>query len=94
MAIKIMIPTPLRPFVGNQDEVTLEKDGNVGEILRELASEHKQLQNHLFDQDGNLRKFVNVYLNEDDIRYKDGENTSVTADDVISIVPSIAGGSR
>ena len=93
MAITIHIPTPLRPFLHNQDTVTVDGEGAVGEVLRQLAAAHDDLGKHLFGADGALRNFVNVYVNEEDIRYQDGENTAVKSGDTISIVPSIAGGS-
>ena len=93
MAITIHIPTPLRPFLDNQDTVTVDGEGAVGEVLRQLAAGHGDLGKHLFGADGALRNFVNVYVNEEDIRYQDGESTAVKSGDTVSIVPSIAGGS-
>ena len=93
MAITIHIPTPLRPFLDNQDTVSVDTEGAVGEVLRQLAASHDDLGKHLFGADGSLRNFVNVYVNEEDIRYQDGEDTAVKSGDTISIVPSIAGGS-
>ena len=68
MPVKVMIPTPLRPYVGNQAVVEIE-GGNVGELLRNLTSKHAELKPHLYSTDGKLRSFVNVYLNDEDIRY-------------------------
>ena len=93
MAITIHIPTPLRPFLDGQDTVAVETEGAVGELLRQLAAANGDLGKHLFGADGSLRNFVNVYVNEEDIRYQDGEATAVKNGDTISIVPSIAGGS-
>ena len=93
MAITIHIPTPLRPFLDNQDTVSVDTEGSVGEVLLQLAAAHSDLGKHLFGADGSLRNFVNVYVNEEDIRYQDGEDTAVKSGDSISIVPSIAGGS-
>lgn len=92
MSVKIHIPTPLRPFVGNKDEVLMEKEGTVGDLLRNLSEENSGLKKHLFNNEGKLRSYVNVYLNDEDIRYQNGADTSVKSGDVISIVPSIAGG--
>jgi adenylyltransferase/sulfurtransferase len=64
----------------------------VGELLEKLAHEYSPLKKHLFTEDGNLRSFVNVYINDEDIRYLQKEATKVTEKDVVSIVPSIAGG--
>ncbi len=92
MPVTVHIPTPLRPFLGDQDTVTLESEGSIGELLRELASSSTELQEHLFGEDGALRNFVNVYVNEEDIRYQNGEDTAIKSGDTVSIVPSIAGG--
>ena len=91
MSIKILIPTPLRPFTGRQEQV--EVDGrNVGEALEGLITSHPQLRNHLFTADGKLRSFVNVYLNDEDIRYTGLQQTPVKSSDTLAIIPSIAGG--
>ena len=93
MATKILIPTPLRGYTGNQEEV--EATGStVGELLANLASEHTELRKHLYGEDGSLRNFVNIYVNDDDIRYLEKEQTPVTDDDTVSIIPAVAGGSR
>jgi MoaD family protein len=91
MKVKVMIPTPLRPYTENRDSVEVE--GNtVSELLNALTQKYPQLKRHLFSEDGNLRSFVNIYVNDEDIRYLDGGNTSVKDGDVVSIVPAIAGG--
>ena len=88
-----MIPTPLRRYVDNRDEV--EMNGKtVEELMRDLTSKYPQLHRHLYSEDGRLRSFVNVYVNDDDIRYLQKEKTSVRDADVVSIVPSIAGGAE
>ena len=92
MSVKIHIPTPLRPFVGNKDELELDSEGSVQELLQNLAQENEGLKKHLFNEEGEIRNFVNVYVNEEDIRYREGPRTVVKSGDVISIVPSIAGG--
>jgi len=90
MKVKVMIPTPLRPYTENRDSVEVE--GNtVGELLNALTQKYPQLKRHLFSEDGNLRSFVNIYVNDEDIRYLDGGNTGVKDGDVVSIVPAIAG---
>jgi molybdopterin converting factor small subunit len=88
---KLMIPTPLRQYAGKNDSVQIEA-ATVGEALDKLTTQHGELRRHLFTDDGKLRSFVNVYLNDDDIRYLDKESTAIGGSDVISIVPSIAGG--
>ena len=91
MPVKVLIPTPLRPYTGQQ--AIVEIDGrDVGELLKNLTTQHAELRPHLYAADGKLRSFVNVYLNDEDIRYLKREQTPVTAADTISIVPSVAGG--
>ncbi len=91
--MNILIPTPLRPFAGGQNVLQVEA-GTVGEAIHALTGAHPELRRHLFTPEGKLRAFVNLYLNEDDIRYlPDKENTRVSAADSLSIIPSIAGGS-
>lgn len=92
MSATVLIPTPLRPYVGNQDSLQLQGT-TIREILNNLITEHQDLKRHLFSEDGKLRNFVNIYLNDEDIRYLQKEDTSVQEGDQISIVPSIAGGS-
>lgn len=91
MAVKVMIPTPLRQFAGKRESVELEAK-TVAEALNSLTSQFGELKRHLYSDDGRLRSFVNVYLNDEDIRYLQREKTSLQAGDTISIVPSIAGG--
>ena len=91
MATKILIPTPLRTYTAMQD--TSEVEGStVGELLSNMTSTYTELRKHLFTEDGKLRNFVNIYVNDDDIRYLDKEETPVSSDDTVSIVPSVAGG--
>ncbi len=91
MATKVMIPTPLRAYTGKKDAVEVEGK-TVGEVLGRLAQTYADLRRHLYSDDGSLRSFVNVYVNDEDIRYLQKEATAVTERDVISIIPSIAGG--
>ena len=91
MAVTVLIPTPLRPFVGGKDLLVFEA-GSVGELLRQLTSQHAELRKHLFADDGRLRSFVNVYVNDRDIRQLAQQETRVAAGDTVSIIPSIAGG--
>jgi MoaD family protein len=88
---KIHIPTPLRQYVGKQS--TVEVNGaTVAEALNGLLAQHPELRRHLYTEDGKLRAFVNLYVNDEDIRYLQKEETAVKEGDNISIVPSIAGG--
>ena len=88
---KIHIPTPLRQYAGKQALVEVQA-GTIGEALTDMVSKHPDLRRHLYTDDGKLRAFVNVYLNDEDIRYLQKEDTAVKDSDSISIVPSIAGG--
>ena len=88
---RILIPTPLRQFAEKQD--TVEAAGaTVGEVLAALTARFPDLKKQLYNDEGKLRSFVNVYLNDDDIRYLNKDATPVAATDTLSIVPSIAGG--
>jgi sulfur-carrier protein adenylyltransferase/sulfurtransferase len=89
---KILIPTPLRQFADKKDSVQLS-GSTVGEVLKSLTSEYADLRRHLYNDEGKLRSFVNVYVNDEDIRYLNKEATPVAEGDTVSIVPSIAGGS-
>jgi molybdopterin/thiamine biosynthesis adenylyltransferase/rhodanese-related sulfurtransferase/molybdopterin converting factor small subunit len=89
---KILIPTPLRQYAGKQDAVQLAGK-TVGEVLQSLTSQYSDLRRHLYNDEGKLRSFVNVYVNDEDIRYLSKEATPLKDGDTVSIVPSIAGGS-
>src|SRR6266404_7133984 len=93
MAVKVIIPTPLRVYAAKNDSAEVSAQ-TVGEALSGLTTQHAELRKHLFTDDGKLRSFVNVYLNDEDIRYMAKEATPVKDGDVVSIVPSIAGGNR
>lgn len=88
---KIHIPTPLRQYVGKQAAVEVP-GSTVGEAMNALVAQHPDLRKHLYTDDGKLRAFVNLYLNDEDIRYLQKEATALKDGDNISIVPSIAGG--
>jgi adenylyltransferase/sulfurtransferase len=90
---KILIPTPLRPYTDKQDAVDAS-GATVGELLADLTTKHAGLKAHLYNEQGKLRSFVNIYVNDEDIRYLDKEKTVVKADDTISIIPSVAGGAE
>ena len=88
---KIIIPTPLRKFTGNQ--ATIETNGfTVLESLQSLAETHPEIKKHLFDDAGQVRKFVRLYLGDEDIKALQNEQTAVQDNSVISIIPAIAGG--
>ena len=89
---KILIPTPLRQYAEKKDSIELG-GSTVGEVLGALTTQFPDLRKQLFNDEGKLRSFVNVYLNDEDIRYLKKDATPVAHGDTLSIVPSIAGGS-
>lgn len=86
----IRIPTPLRPYTNGNAQVHVQGD-HVGAALSDLTQQYPDLRQHLFEG-GELRSFVNLYLNQDDIRYLDGQQTLLKEGDTLMIIPSIAGG--
>ena len=92
--MKIHIPTPLRQYAGKRDTIDV-KASTVGDALVQLTATHPDLKKHLYNEEGRLRAFVNVYLNDEDVRYlAEKENTHVKDGDNLSIIPSIAGGNE
>jgi adenylyltransferase/sulfurtransferase len=90
--MKIHIPTPLRVYTDKQGTVEVAAT-TVGDALAQLTTRHPDLKKHLYSEEGKLRSFVNVYLNDEDVRYlPEKETTAVTDADALSIIPSIAGG--
>ncbi len=89
---RILLPTPLRPYAGGADSVEV-RASSVAAALAELVARHPQLRKHLYDESGKVRSFVNLYRNDEDVRYLEREATRLTESDSLSIVPSIAGGS-
>ena len=90
MAHRILIPTPLRPFAGKQEFVEVEAR-TVGDALQRLVGQFGDLRRHLYNEDGRLRSFVNIYVNDEDIRHLDREQTQLTAGDTISNIQLNAG---
>lgn len=86
----IRIPTPLRPYTGGNSAVSVN-GGTVGAALTDLTTQHPDLRQHLFEGD-ELRSFVNIYLNQEDVRYLEGAETEIADSDTLMIIPSIAGG--
>lgn len=91
MPVKVLIPTPLRNLTGNAAEVSTDA-ASVSALIEALEKAHPGLKERLCDDGGKLRRFVNVYLNEEDIRFLNGEATVLKDGDEVSIVPAIAGG--
>jgi molybdopterin converting factor small subunit len=90
MSTLVRIPAPLRPLTGGKDEVSAE-GGTVGEIIEDLEKKHPGIKERLLDAKG-VRRFINIYVGEEDVRFLDGLGTQLKAGDQISIVPAIAGG--
>jgi molybdopterin synthase sulfur carrier subunit len=91
MSVKVRVPTQLRTLTGGAGEVTVE-GSTVGEVLKALDAAHTGFAERLFDDEGQLRRFVNVFLADEDVRFLDGLNTPVTDGQTLSIVPAVAGG--
>jgi len=92
MAVTVRIPTTLRPLSGGASTVSVE-GGTLADVLKNLNAAHPGFSDRLLDSAGNLHKFVNVFVADDDVRYMDGLNTAVPAGSTVSIIPAVAGGS-
>ena len=91
MAVKVRVPTTLRTLTGGKSEV--EVDGaTVGEVISALERDHPGFSDRLLDEDGKLRRFVNVFVADDDVRFLDGLETKIPDGETVSIVPAVAGG--
>ena len=91
MSVVVRIPTPLQEFSKNRETVEVE-GANVKDALAALDTECPGMKSRLYDEEGKLRRFVNIYVNQEDIRILQGEETSLNENDEISIIPAIAGG--
>ena len=91
MAVKVRVPSPLMKLTDNKSEV-MAKGATVSDILNNLESQFAGIKDRICDESGAPRRFINIYLNEEDIRFLDGEGTVVKDGDEISIIPAIAGG--
>ncbi len=91
MGIFIEIPSALKQYVNNHDQVEVEGN-SIQEAFINLCKEYKELEQNLYDENGNIRSFINIYLNDQDIRYSDGLSSKIKNGDTIQIVPAVAGG--
>ncbi|MHB1553752.1 MAG: ubiquitin-like small modifier protein 1 [Acidimicrobiales bacterium] len=91
VAVDVRLPTVLRPQAGGQSTVTV-KASTIGDVLRELVSEFPGMSGQLLNEDGSLHRFVNVYVNDDDVRYLESLDTPVKEGDEVSLLPAVAGG--
>ena len=90
MPVKVRIPTPLRTLTNGSEEVTVEGN-SIKEVIDNLETNHNGIKERICDEKGQIRRFINFYLNDEDIRFKDNQETPVNDGDQISIVPAIAG---
>ena len=91
MAIKVRIPTPLMKLTDNQSEVSAEGE-TISDIINNLENQFNGIKDRICEENGSPRRFINIYINEEDIRFLEGEKTTVKDGDEISIIPAIAGG--
>ena len=91
MAVKVRIPTPLMKLTDNQAEVSAE-GGSISEVIDNLEKQFNGIKERICEESGSPRRFINIYVNEEDIRFLEGEKTAVKDGDEISIIPAIAGG--
>lgn len=91
MSVSVRIPTPLRKLTGGADEVSVEAS-SIGQLIDKLEAAHAGLKERLCDEKGDIRRFVNIYVNDEDVRFLDGRATALKDGDEVSIVPAIAGG--
>lgn len=92
MAVKVKIPTPLRGLTNDVDTVTADGAATIGEAIQQLEQQFPGMRERLLDDTGELRRFVNIYVNGEDIRFLDGLSTGLKSGDELSIVPAVAGG--
>lgn len=93
MAVKVRIPTPLRKITNGSDEVVAE-GANIAEVIDDLEKNYPGIKERICEENGELRRFVNLYLNDEDIRFKENLETKLSDNDELSIIPAIAGGIR
>ncbi len=91
MPVKVRIPTPLMKLTNNQSELSAEGE-TIADMLNNLESQYAGIKERICEENGTPRRFINIYLNEEDIRFLDGENTPIKDGDEVSIIPAIAGG--
>lgn len=89
--VKVRIPTPLQKLTGGEGEVSAE-GATIKEMFDNLEEKYAGIKERVYDDEGNLRRFINIYVNEEDIRFLDGEGTPLKDNDDVSVIPAIAGG--
>lgn len=91
MTIRVRIPTPLRKLTGEKGEIEA-KGGDISELIEDIEKRHPGLKERIYDETGEIRRFINIYVNEEDIRFINGKKTTLKDGDEVSIIPAIAGG--
>ena len=91
MPVSVLIPTPLRKFTNNEETVSVPA-GTIADLIASLEAQYPGIKARLTDDTGELRRFINIYVNEEDIRFLEGKDTPIKEGDAVSIVPAIAGG--
>lgn len=92
MSVKVKIPTQLRQLVGGEKELEVESAASIRDLLDSLGSRHPGLLERIVDEKGDIRRFVNLYVGDEDVRFLQGLDTPVEGDQVVSILPAVAGG--
>jgi sulfur-carrier protein len=92
MAVTLRVPTILRPLTGGASEVSVDGAATLSELIEKVDAEHPGIRGRVLDDDGKLRRFVNVYVGEDDVRFADGLQTPIPDGTTVSIIPAVAGG--
>jgi molybdopterin synthase sulfur carrier subunit len=90
--MRVKIPTQLRDVVGGHPELKFDDASSVGELLQRISADYPELAERILDEQGEIRRFVNVYVGDEDVRFLDGLQTSLEGDTVVSILPAVAGG--
>jgi len=93
MSVTVRVPTILRPLTGGAAEVTVDDGATLAEVLDALDADHPGFRGRVLDDDGKLRRFVNVYVGDDDVRFESGLATATPSGSTVSIIPAVAGGS-
>ncbi|HVL51990.1 MAG TPA: MoaD/ThiS family protein [Actinomycetota bacterium] len=92
MSVRVKIPTQLRTLTGGQAELSVDGASDLRELLGKIKTEHPDLTERLLDENGEIRRFVNIYVGEEDVRFLDGLNTNLESGALVSILPAVAGG--
>lgn len=92
MSVRVKIPTQLRSFVEGANELVVEATPTLGDLLRAIGKDHAEMIDRVLDENGDIRRFINVYVGDEDVRFLEGLDTKLEATSVVSILPAVAGG--